>query len=90
MELIPPREALFKAHWPDAGVSIAELQSWHTPGQRRLIFEELFFLELGVEMKRRQQRAQTGITFSLGERELAADHGEQVPPRAVSENADSR
>src|SRR6202030_870195 len=34
----------------------------------RLIFEELFFLELGLELKRRGQKAQTGIAFSLNKR----------------------
>jgi ATP-dependent DNA helicase RecG len=55
-------------HWPDPGESFHDLQSWRTPAHVRLIFEELFFLELGLEMKRRQQRAQTGIAFQLDER----------------------
>ena len=72
LELIPPREALWQVHWPQPGESLTALQSWRTPAQRRLIFEELFFLELGLELKRRQQRAQTGIAFSLGDREREA------------------
>ncbi|HEY1263488.1 MAG TPA: ATP-dependent DNA helicase RecG [Terriglobales bacterium] len=65
LSLIPPREALWKAHWPDPGESLADLQSFRTPAHIRLIFEELFFIELGLELKRRQQKAQTGITFRL-------------------------
>ncbi len=72
LDLIPPLQALWQVHWPELGESIADLQNWRTPAQRRLIFEELFFLELGVELKRRQQRAQTGITFALAEREREA------------------
>ncbi|MGH9529083.1 MAG: ATP-dependent DNA helicase RecG [Terriglobales bacterium] len=68
MKLITSREALWGVHWPDPGESFHELQSWRTPAHVRLIFEELFFLELGLEMKRRQQRAQTGIAFQLDER----------------------
>jgi len=67
MRLIGPREALWRVHWPDPGESFHDLQSWRTPAHVRLIFEELFFLELGLEMKRRQQRAQTGIAFHLDE-----------------------
>jgi ATP-dependent DNA helicase RecG len=67
MQLIGPREALWRVHWPDPGESFHDLQSWRTPAHVRLIFEELFFLELGLEMKRRQQRAQTGIAFQLDE-----------------------
>jgi ATP-dependent DNA helicase RecG len=68
MGLISSREALWRVHWPDPGESFHDLQSWRTPAHVRLIFEELFFLELGLEMKRRQQKAQTGIAFQLDER----------------------
>jgi ATP-dependent DNA helicase RecG len=63
--LIPPREALWKVHWPDAGESLQDLQTSRTPAHLRLIFEELFFVELGLELKRREQKAQTGIAFRL-------------------------
>ena len=66
LSLISPREALRKVHWPDPGESFADLQSSRTPAHIRLIFEELFFLELGLELKRREQKAQTGIAFGLG------------------------
>src|SRR5579871_6368503 len=63
--LISHREALWKVHWPEPGESFEELQSARTPAHLRLIFEELFFLELGLELKRREQKAQTGIAFQL-------------------------
>jgi ATP-dependent DNA helicase RecG len=66
--LISPREALLNVHWPPAGESLSDLQSSRTPAHIRLIFEELFFTELGLELKRRQQKAQTGIGFQLDER----------------------
>ena len=68
LALVSPREALWKVHWPEAGESLADLQSSRTPAHIRLIFEELFFLELGLELKRRQQKAQTGIAFRLDDR----------------------
>jgi ATP-dependent DNA helicase RecG len=68
LALLSPREALWKVHWPEAGESLADLQSSRTPAHIRLIFEELFFVELGLELKRRQQKAQTGIAFRLDER----------------------
>jgi ATP-dependent DNA helicase RecG len=37
-----------------------------------MIFDELFFVELGLELKRRQQKAQTGIAFHLDDRVRAA------------------
>ncbi|MGD0568069.1 MAG: ATP-dependent DNA helicase RecG [Candidatus Sulfotelmatobacter sp.] len=68
LALVSPREALWKVHWPEAGESLADLQSSRTPAHIRLIFEELFFVELGLELKRRQQKAQTGIAFQLDDR----------------------
>ncbi len=68
LSLISPRDALRHVHWPDPGESLQDLQSSRTPGHIRLIFEELFFLELGLELKRREQKAQTGIAFSLDNR----------------------
>ena len=66
--LVSPTAALWKVHWPDAGESLTDLQSSRTPAHIRLIFEELFFLELGLELRRRQQKAQTGIAFQLDDR----------------------
>jgi len=68
LALVSPREALWKVHWPEAGESLQDLQSARTPAHIRLIFEELFFVELGLELKRRQQKAQTGIAFRLDDR----------------------
>jgi ATP-dependent DNA helicase RecG len=68
LALVSPREALWKVHWPEAGESFEDLQSSRTPAHIRLIFEELFFIELGLELKRRQQKAQTGIAFQLDDR----------------------
>jgi ATP-dependent DNA helicase RecG len=72
MSLISPREALQKVHWPDPGESTEDLLSSRTPAHLRLIFEELFFVELGLELKRREQKAQTGIAFQLDDRARAA------------------
>jgi ATP-dependent DNA helicase RecG len=68
LSLIPPRDALRQVHWPDPGESFQDLQASRTPAHIRLIFEELFFLELGLELKRREQKAQTGIAFQLDNR----------------------
>jgi ATP-dependent DNA helicase RecG len=70
--LISNREALWKVHWPDAGESFSDLIASRTPAHVRLIFEELFFVELGLELRRREQKAQTGISFELNDRVRAA------------------
>jgi len=70
--LISPRAALWNVHWPEPGESFENLQSSRTPAHIRMIFDELFFVELGLELKRRQQKTQTGIAFRLDERVRAA------------------
>lgn len=72
MGLVSPRAALWSVHWPEPGESLMDLQSSRTPAHIRMIFDELFFVELGLEWKRRQQKAQTGIAFKLDERVRAA------------------
>jgi len=61
---LPDRtEALRSIHFPEAGTPMVELMSAATPGHRRLIFEELFYLELGLELKRRRMREREGTAF---------------------------
>src|ERR1700677_3089371 len=67
LALVSPREALWKVHWPEAGESFEALQSARTAAHIRLIFEELFFTELGLEMKKKQLKAETGVAFRLDE-----------------------
>jgi ATP-dependent DNA helicase RecG len=64
--------ALHEVHFPPAGTPMSMLSSSKTPAQQRLIFEELFFLELGLELKRRKARAQTGIPFATDDRVRSA------------------
>ena len=67
LSLLSPREALWRVHWPEAGESFGDLQSSRTAAHIRLIFDELFFIELGLELKRREQKAQTGIAFQIND-----------------------
>src|SRR5215469_14035969 len=67
MGLIDRKSAFWQAHWPEVGESLGGLQAARTPALFRLIFEELFYLELGLELKRRKMRAQTGIPFQINQ-----------------------
>jgi ATP-dependent DNA helicase RecG len=61
---LPERLAALRAvHFPEAGTPMTELMSAATPGHKRLIFEELFYLELGLELKRRRMRERVGTKF---------------------------
>ena len=63
----PSRLAALRAvHFPEAGTPMVELMSASTPAHRRLIFEELFYLELGLSLKRRKMRERAGTAFMTG------------------------
>ncbi len=72
MGLIDRKSAFWQAHWPEVGESPVNLQAARTPALFRLIFEELFFLELGLELKRRKMRAQSGVSFQINDKVRAA------------------
>jgi ATP-dependent DNA helicase RecG len=61
---LPSRlEALRAIHFPEAGTPMTDLMSARTPAHRRLIFEEFFYLELGLELKRKKLREREGTPF---------------------------
>ncbi len=89
---LPDREtALREAHFPPEGTPFAQLQAAATPAHRRLIFEELFFLELGLELKRRRLRERVGVSFATGDnvraaiREVLPFHPTTAQKRALGE-----
>ncbi|MGH9590505.1 MAG: ATP-dependent DNA helicase RecG, partial [Terracidiphilus sp.] len=89
---LPGREAaLREAHFPPEGAPLAQLQSFSTAAHRRLIFEELFFLELGLELKRRRMRERAGIAFVTNDRvreavrEVLPFHPTAAQKRALGE-----
>ncbi len=89
---LPNREtALREVHYPLEGTPLPELQSFSTPAHRRLIFEELFFLELGLELKRRRMKERHGIAFATNDkvreaiREVLPFHPTAAQKRALGE-----
>ena len=61
---LPSRmQALRDLHFPAAETALADLQAAATPAHRRLIFEEFWYLELGLELKRRRLRERQGTAF---------------------------
>lgn len=62
------RQALSETHFPPPKTDMRLLDAFRTPAQFRLAFEELFFLELGLALKRRKARTAPGIAFELNGR----------------------
>ena len=88
----PDREtSLREVHFPPEGTDFGLLQSFSTAAHRRLIFEELFYLELGLELKRRKLKERRGVAFTTGDnvrgaiREVLPFHPTTAQKRALGE-----
>ena len=70
-KLLPLREAISETHFPEKYAE--EAAKGRTPGEprRRLAFEELFLVQLGLALKRRGARIEPGISFRATEESIA-------------------
>jgi ATP-dependent DNA helicase RecG len=60
--------ALQALHFPPQESDLRLLNAFRSPAQYRLIFEEFFWLECGLELKRAKARLYPGIAFALTDR----------------------
>jgi ATP-dependent DNA helicase RecG len=66
---LPDRWSATRAlHFPPADSDLRLLNAFRSPAQFRLIFEEFFWLESGLELKRAKARLYPGIAFALTDR----------------------
>ncbi len=61
--LPPLGQAVRQVHFPE-GVDLETLQAHAHPAQRRLAFDELFFIELGMALRRKGIQLTRGIAFA--------------------------
>ncbi len=66
--LIPLAEAFRRAHFPCPEDSLDLLNSGRSPAHRRLIFDEFFFLEIGLALRRSGTVIEAGIAFPIRHR----------------------
>ena len=65
LQLIPLGEAVRSVHFPADDASIVSLINGSSVAHRRLIFDEFFFLELGLAMRKRKVGLESGNAHSL-------------------------
>jgi len=58
-------ESIRSLHFPPVDADARLLNAFRSPAQYRLVFEEFFWLECGMELKRAKARVVPGIAFSL-------------------------
>jgi ATP-dependent DNA helicase RecG len=63
-QLLSKKEALLQVHQPQPGMG-ALLEKFHTEGQKRLIFEEFFWLELKVLSRLKGNQSQKSASMSV-------------------------
>ncbi len=68
--LLPLGRALREAHFPPPGTAPELAAARATPAFRRLVFEELFFLQLALGLRRRGVRREPGIAFDASPERL--------------------
>lgn len=64
-DLLSTEAALREIHWPSAERDPVELNQGRDPARTTLVFEELFYLELGLAIKRSGVELEPGRAFQL-------------------------
>ncbi len=60
-------DAIRETHCPAPGTDVRLLNEFRTPAQTRLIFDEFFWLECGLALKKNKARLAEGISFPVSE-----------------------
>jgi ATP-dependent DNA helicase RecG len=63
--LVPLADALREVHFPGETAELGQLNGAATQAHRTLVFDEFFFLELGLALKKRGIALEEGIPFSV-------------------------
>jgi hypothetical protein len=61
--LLDPASALRAIHIPEAEADVERLNRFASAAQRALVFDELFFLQLGMGLRRRQTARESGLAM---------------------------
>ncbi len=64
-DLLPLADALQQVHFPTTELELQQLQDGATSAHRTLVFDELFFLELGLALRKQGVELEEGISFSV-------------------------
>jgi len=68
--LVDLRQAMGQVHQPDQTADVFALNRFSSLGHRAIIFDEFFYLQLGLCLRRKYRGALEGIPFSAGGKRL--------------------
>jgi ATP-dependent DNA helicase RecG len=66
--LLPLADALQAVHWPPNSADTERLEGGGDPARRTLVYDEFFFLQLGLALRRRGVLLETGMPFQVHHR----------------------
>src|SRR3984957_14284208 len=66
----PRRDAVIQAHFPSKNENVELLNQFRSPAQIRLIFEDFFYYQLALALRRRGGRNQRGIAMRIREEKV--------------------
>ncbi|HEX9271592.1 MAG TPA: ATP-dependent DNA helicase RecG [Candidatus Binatia bacterium] len=72
-------EALAQLHEPGTTADLAALNSFSSRGHRSVVFDELFYLQLGLGLRKQGRRREEGVPFRPARQRLAARMRELLP-----------
>lgn len=67
-QLLMLGEALHEVHWPSSGADLEALEEGRDQARRTLVYDELFFLQLGLALRRQGTLLEAGIPFEVTHR----------------------
>jgi ATP-dependent DNA helicase RecG len=79
--------ALRELHQPPLEGDIEALNQGASPAHRSIVFEELFFLQLGLGLRKQARRQSSAVELSVGAGGLAARMGELLPFKLTAAQA---
>ena len=62
--LLDPAKALIQLHQPSTELNVSALNSFSSPAHRSIIFDELFYLQLGLGIRKQKNIQSRGVTVA--------------------------
>jgi ATP-dependent DNA helicase RecG len=78
-KLIDPTDAVVQVHHPPAQASVAALNSFSSPAHRSIIFDELFYLQLGLAIRKKKNRGSRGVLVNRDGEQLTQKMAALLP-----------
>lgn len=77
--LTDARQALAELHEPELNANLAALNGFSSVAHRSLIFDELFYLQLGLALRKKQRALHSGVAYRRGRGDLSKRMRQLLP-----------